>query len=354
MTGATHFAHPLAVEAWDAWFRWRTPDGLRDRTIDDTWTRVANAVATAEQAEAPEWSLRFGQALRRWQMLPDEGTLARAGTGDSSTSGARATIINAAAFVIEARGAPARLDREGLIDVARLAARFLCDSIRLDTDRGGRGEGAHIGMLGVADALAALGLSYDSEAARTQAGSIAAAIHEGCWRGISDYRAQKGIDAIPLFAGILEPSVIRAEPSEWRHNQRPYSRAGRITALMPHPRLALLANHRGDMVDAALGTDELRHSSALSGLLASSAGAKALYGAGTRLQAREPGRNDPAARVLMRAAVQPWIDAPIETPFVVQHLPNPDLRARCDELARQHGLPTPRWVVEVAGQGSSL
>ncbi len=345
MTRPTHFAHPLAVEAWDAWFRWRTPEGLRDLTIDDTWTRVANAVATAEQEEAPEWSLRYGQALRQWQMLPDEGTLAQAGTGYPNIGGARAAIINAAAFIIEARGAPARLDRESLIEVASLAVRFLRDSIRLDDDHRRRGQGAHIGMLGIADALAALGLRYDSEAARTQAGIIAAAIQEGCQRGIRDYSAGHGSKA-----ARLEPTAASAESGG---NQRSHRTGGPVepmTALTPHPRLALLANHSGDMVDAAPDIDDLCHSSALSGLLASSAGTKALYRAGTRDQVRDPGQHDPIARLLMRAAVQPWIDMPIDMPFMVQQLPDPDVRARCNELARQHGLPTPRWELERASR----
>ena len=42
------FLDPVAVEAWDAWFRWREDGQLRDISVEATWERVAGALAQAE------------------------------------------------------------------------------------------------------------------------------------------------------------------------------------------------------------------------------------------------------------------------------------------------------------------
>lgn len=57
------FIDAAAVEAWDAWFRWRD-DELHDLSIEDTWWRVAATLASAEaEPEACRWRSRFNRAL---------------------------------------------------------------------------------------------------------------------------------------------------------------------------------------------------------------------------------------------------------------------------------------------------
>jgi ribonucleoside-diphosphate reductase alpha chain len=344
---ATHFVDPLSVEAWDDWFRWRTPQGLQDLTIDDTWTRVAQAVAAVEGAAAPEWSARFINALRQWQMLPDEGVLALAGTGQGRISGQRATVINAAAFVSTERSGTARVHYNRLRDVAALAVRYLCDAIQLDAGDAHEEPAPHVGLLGIADAIAALGLRYDSEAARAQAGEIAAAVHAGCRQGLERYIAEHATPPATAITVMLHPNAKVP-----RHDTLAAAASARtsswITALTPHPRLALLANHRGDMVDAAARSTVLGGTGTTAGRLNAGAAGKALHHPESRAGIVDPGRDDPAARVLMRAAVHSWIDMPINAPFLVDQLPDPAARAHCAELARRHGLPTPRWHIDSA------
>src|SRR5690348_11516870 len=76
------FIELAAVEAWDAWFRWREQGDLRDLSIEGTWRRVAVALASVEaQGEIATWQSRFMQTFATWRLLPDEQVLANAGTG---------------------------------------------------------------------------------------------------------------------------------------------------------------------------------------------------------------------------------------------------------------------------------
>jgi hypothetical protein len=50
MQSDSAFMTPLAVETWDAWFRWRDRGQLRDRTIDATWERVATCLSRDRSA----------------------------------------------------------------------------------------------------------------------------------------------------------------------------------------------------------------------------------------------------------------------------------------------------------------
>src|SRR6185503_16501003 len=77
----------LSHQIWDMKYRLKAPDGTPlDRTVEDSWARVAKAAA---QAEAPQkrlaWELAFGSALSGHRFLPAGRILAGAGTGRSVT-----------------------------------------------------------------------------------------------------------------------------------------------------------------------------------------------------------------------------------------------------------------------------
>ena len=59
-------------QVWDMKYRLKTPEGQPvDRTLDDTWRRVANAMASAEpEAARANWAEAFHQILREQQFLP--------------------------------------------------------------------------------------------------------------------------------------------------------------------------------------------------------------------------------------------------------------------------------------------
>src|SRR5215831_20666752 len=77
----------LAHQIWDMKYRLKAPDGTPvDRTVEDSWTRVARATAAAEAPEKrAEWSQAFAEALNGHRFLPAGRILAGAGTGRSVT-----------------------------------------------------------------------------------------------------------------------------------------------------------------------------------------------------------------------------------------------------------------------------
>lgn len=80
------FDIPLAAEIWAAKYRF-APDGDGgDATVEDSWRRVASAIAQAEPAEAREaWREKFLDALGDFQFMPAGRIFAGAGTGRAVT-----------------------------------------------------------------------------------------------------------------------------------------------------------------------------------------------------------------------------------------------------------------------------
>ncbi|MEE9587365.1 MAG: adenosylcobalamin-dependent ribonucleoside-diphosphate reductase [Hyphomicrobiaceae bacterium] len=71
----------LSEEIWDMKYRLKQPDGEPlDLTIEDTWRRVATAVAEAEpEQQRPAWSAKFYEAMADFAFLPAGRILAGAG-----------------------------------------------------------------------------------------------------------------------------------------------------------------------------------------------------------------------------------------------------------------------------------
>ncbi|MEN8260715.1 MAG: ribonucleotide reductase N-terminal alpha domain-containing protein, partial [Pseudomonadota bacterium] len=74
---------PNAVSrhVWDTKYRFREGGAIRDETIDDTWRRVALALAAAEKSNESLWYERFYELLRGFKFIPGGRILAGAGTG---------------------------------------------------------------------------------------------------------------------------------------------------------------------------------------------------------------------------------------------------------------------------------
>jgi ribonucleoside-diphosphate reductase alpha chain len=70
---------PISRQIWDAKYRLKTADGIPvDLTIEDTWRRVARALAVAE-ANPAEWEQPFYEALADFRFLPAGRILSGAG-----------------------------------------------------------------------------------------------------------------------------------------------------------------------------------------------------------------------------------------------------------------------------------
>lgn len=81
----TRFAAPIAEQIWDMKYRLKDAEGRAlDLTVEDSWRRVARALAQVETDPAA-WEDRFYDALADFQFLPAGRILAGAGTGRSVT-----------------------------------------------------------------------------------------------------------------------------------------------------------------------------------------------------------------------------------------------------------------------------
>ena len=81
----TRFAAPISEQIWDMKYRLKDADGTAvDRTVEDTWRRIARALAEVEK-EPKVWEEKFYAALEDFKYLPAGRITAGAGTGRKVT-----------------------------------------------------------------------------------------------------------------------------------------------------------------------------------------------------------------------------------------------------------------------------
>ena len=81
----SRFAAPIAEQIWDMKYRLKDAEGQAiDRTVEDTWRRIARALAEGE-AKPEDWDDRFYHALEDFKFLPAGRIVAGAGTDRSVT-----------------------------------------------------------------------------------------------------------------------------------------------------------------------------------------------------------------------------------------------------------------------------
>ncbi|WP_136442904.1 adenosylcobalamin-dependent ribonucleoside-diphosphate reductase [Pacificoceanicola onchidii] len=81
----TRFAAPIAEQIWDMKYRLKEADGTPiDSTVEDSWRRIARALATVEQDQAG-YEEQFYHALEDFKYLPAGRITAGAGTDRSVT-----------------------------------------------------------------------------------------------------------------------------------------------------------------------------------------------------------------------------------------------------------------------------
>ena len=81
----TRFAAPIAEQIWDMKYRLKDIDGMPvDVTVEDTWRRIARALASPEKDPA-HWEDVFYAALEDFRYLPAGRITAGAGTARSVT-----------------------------------------------------------------------------------------------------------------------------------------------------------------------------------------------------------------------------------------------------------------------------
>jgi ribonucleoside-diphosphate reductase alpha chain len=81
----SRFHAPIAEQIWDMKYRLKEADGTPvDGTVEDTWRRIARALASVEKDQA-HWEKRFYGALEDFKFLPAGRITAGAGTGRAVT-----------------------------------------------------------------------------------------------------------------------------------------------------------------------------------------------------------------------------------------------------------------------------
>ena len=321
------FTNPLAVEAWDAWFRWREDGQLRDLTIDATWDRVATALATAESGAArADCKRRFMNAFSSWQLLVDERVIATAGTpGASWRSDDLVAVLNVASFVRSPCTQSATFDRTSFEEVAALAVRALDDAITMRLAPTTSATRLRIGVIGLGDALALLGLAYDSGDARAQATLVAQALANGCLAGSIALARDRG-PRIQFDGDLQRRARVRENLSELVEDAtRCGLRHAELTAITPQQRLAWFANHVADALNPALVRVQAENISARDGKRTVHSQGYAL----TTIRQVGPAGSGPnillgavpaRAQLELRAAMQQWIDEPIVYPPITAHV----------------------------------
>ncbi len=80
-----YFQARISREIWDGKYRFRERGDIRDATIEDSWQRIARALAAAEPSDADGWRRRFYDVLSGFRFLPGGRIQAGAGTGHRVT-----------------------------------------------------------------------------------------------------------------------------------------------------------------------------------------------------------------------------------------------------------------------------
>lgn len=317
----TKFTAAIAVDTWDAHFRWRTGDELRDRTIDATWRRVASAVVGVEDADAAKWEQRFVDSFRDWRIVPDARLLKWAGTGLAGLrlENPRATL-NLGSFIMHPQASPPCFDYKSFSDAAALAVRLL-DDAWLTYGNGSSPPAICVGVMGFADALAALGCAYASERACELASEIGRTLSAACLESSLRLAQERG--TCRAAAGIDRVAHESAASPPQNGSRHP-----RTTAIHSQHLIALFANQACDALDPLSGS---------------------AWDLASRWQV--PIRANPLdtrhmllQQIRLRSCMQPWIDAPIDYPLVYSGgALDPEAISECRRFASQHHLPEPRF-----------
>jgi ribonucleoside-diphosphate reductase alpha chain len=235
--------------------------------------------------------------------------------------------INLVAFVREPFEAGAEFDHAAIAATAASAVRFLDDVIDISRfplpqqrDQAHRARRIGLGMTGLADALAMLGLRYDSEAARQAAGAVMRTIRDAAYRASIQLAIERG--AFPAFRAdaYLERPFIQALPDDIQSGIRSHGiRNSHLTALAPAGSISLLAGNVSSGIEPIFQLEGTRRVIGASGPSQSLTTQDQAWAA---WQARRTGAppsdafvtaRDVSARdqLAMQAELQPFVDSAI-------------------------------------------
>ena len=80
-----YFHTDISKHIWETKYRFHDGDVIHDQTIEDTWWRIANSLADAENNERKYWAQKFFDELKGFRFIPGGRIQAGAGTGHQVT-----------------------------------------------------------------------------------------------------------------------------------------------------------------------------------------------------------------------------------------------------------------------------
>ena len=245
--------------------------------------------------------------------------------------------LNLTAFVLDPFTPRARLDQGSLREVARLAVRFLDNVIEISRfplarqrEQAHRSRRVGLGVTGLADALAMLGLRYDSEAARSAAADTMRVVRDAAYEASVGLAGERG--AFPAFdAGqYLERPFIRRLPPHLKEAiRRQGIRNSHLLAIAPAGSISLLAGNLSSGIEPIFGRETARHVLDSDGRRRDFLLTDYAYAA-WRARGANGGAAPPDAfldwrslsardHLLMQAALQPCVDGAISKTVMLPH-----------------------------------
>jgi ribonucleoside-diphosphate reductase alpha chain len=236
--------------------------------------------------------------------------------------------LNVATFVRDPFQPLARLDHDALRDAARLAVRFLDNVIEISRfplfrqrleARATRRIG--LGLTGLADALAMLGLRYDSQPARDAAAAAMRTLRDAAYEASTELARERGPFERFDAALYAERPFIRRLPATIRAGIRRYGiRNSHLLAVAPAGTISLLAGNVSSGIEPVFRLKAERRVLGVDGEPQAYTVVDRAYSLWQELEPdahRVPGAFLDVASVscrdqlLMQAALQPFVDGSI-------------------------------------------
>jgi ribonucleoside-diphosphate reductase alpha chain len=236
--------------------------------------------------------------------------------------------INLTAFVVDAFKQTAHFDEASLREATRLAIRFLDNVIDVSRfplahqqEQVHRARRIGLGVTGLADALAMLGLRYDDERARAAAAAVMRGIRDAAYETSIGLARERG--AFPAFDAeqyTAQPFIRSLPPQLLAAIRRDGIRNSHLLAIAPAGTISLLARNVSSGIEPIYGIETMRRVRDSEGGYRNFALTDYAY---TVWQAGHPGPMDlpdyflhcgsiaPRDHLLMQAALQPYVDGAI-------------------------------------------
>jgi ribonucleoside-diphosphate reductase alpha chain len=236
--------------------------------------------------------------------------------------------VNLLKFVRNPFGPQASLDLDAIAAAAATATHFLDNVIDLSRfplpqqrDEARRARRIGLGMTGLADALAMLGIRYDAPEARRIAAQAMRTIRDAAYRASAALAAERGPCPAYRADAYLERPFIRELPEDIRQAIRTHGiRNSHLTAIAPAGSISLLAGNVSSGIEPIFqleGTRRVLGEDALPREFAVQDRALAAWRALRGSNAPVPeafltaDRIAPRAQLEMQAALQPFVDGAI-------------------------------------------